>query len=102
MKLSTGIIVIVLLFTFMDVTNGTEYRMYDGHELGYGCHKGYCWTYCGASWVSFFLFYFSFIHQLTTIQYFKTSNISIKARFGLSIDSEKDWWKLHFKIVIYL
>ena len=75
MKLSTGIIVIVLLFTFMDVTNGTEYRMYDGHELGYGCHKGYCWTYCGASWVSFFLFYFSFIHQLTTIQYFKTSNI---------------------------
>ena len=62
MKLSTGIIVIVLLFTFMDVTNGTEYRMYDGHELGYGCHKGYCWTYCGASWVSsFFIFYFIFL-----------------------------------------
>ena len=67
MKLSTGIIVIVLLFTFMEVANGTSYRIYDGHKLGYGCHKGYCWTYCGASWVSSFLF-LSFIHLTIMFQ----------------------------------
>ena len=22
----------------------------DGHELMHGCHNGYCWSYCGASW----------------------------------------------------
>merc|ERR1719411_1322556 len=21
-------------------------------KLGYGCHKGYCWSYCGLSWTS--------------------------------------------------
>ena len=62
MKLSTGIIVIVLLFAFMEVTNGTSYQSYDRHNLGYGCHKGYCWAYCGSSWVSSFLFIY-FIHS---------------------------------------
>uniref|UniRef100_A0A7M5UFM5 Uncharacterized protein n=1 Tax=Clytia hemisphaerica TaxID=252671 RepID=A0A7M5UFM5_9CNID len=55
MKLSTtGIIFIVLLFTCMEVTNAagnTLYRTFDGHQLGYGCYKGYCWAFCSDSWV---------------------------------------------------
>jgi len=56
MKLSTGIIAVVLLFTFMEATNGTLYRnlrWYNKvHRLGYGCYKSTCWAYCGASWTS--------------------------------------------------
>ena len=26
-----------------------------GHKIVYGCYYGYCWSYCGASWVSCYI-----------------------------------------------
>ena len=58
MKLFTGIVTIALLFTFMEVTDaamsGTLFYKGKWEDVKFGCHQGYCWSYCGSSWVSFF------------------------------------------------
>jgi len=32
--------------------NGNGKTTYEGSEVVFGCHQGYCWSYCGFSWQS--------------------------------------------------
>ena len=83
MKLTTRIIAIVLLFTYIEVTDGTLYRMLNwhnkDHEIGYGCWKSNCWAYCGVSWVSSSLFDYCSFFMNVIIPIFKlVFNFSIR------------------------
>ena len=72
-----SILAVVLFLTFIEVTNGTKYKNFPHkgklYKLGYGCHRGYCWSYCGHSWVSFcYLFILSAFY---TVEFFNQKNL---------------------------